>query len=67
MSIEPDYQRPPGTPEPEGGTMVRSPFPGWLRRSAAEGTNAWRGGQRRVREFKMFVLLHQLAKGRKTT
>lgn len=54
--MEPDgYQRPPGTPEPEGGTNSRSPYPGWLRSNAA-------GMRINPRTFKMIVLLHQLGK-----
>lgn len=52
--MQPDYQRPDGTPEPEGNTAGRSPFPGWLR-------NPHHGGWRWVnaRLFKAAILLHQ--------
>lgn len=38
-----DYQRPPGTPEPEGRTATRSPFPGWMRNMSNGWSGRWSG------------------------
>lgn len=61
MTLDPDYQRPPGTPEPEGGTVRRSPYPGWLRNY---GFNGWLN-RANPRAFKAAILSHQIDKGKK--
>ena len=50
-----DYQRPEGTPEPEGGTLYRSPYPGWLRNYC--GINGWLG-LTNWRTWKAHVMIH---------
>ena len=61
-NMENDYQRPEGCPEPEGGTALRSPYPGWLRNYCE--FNGW-CGLTDVRLWKATILIHILERENK--